>query len=384
MAPWPLVRLFLLILLLQPTGCSGTGESGSTNPPSDSDRQASPIQSPDADGRTPANGKGLVEVEVRAEVGIEVAADIKPAAQRATAESATGKPLGESDRSMMADRVNHKDGTAVIESCAAAGADSMNEADKESTQKAVQGVDALEEPDELPVLPAPEGAKQLSPKAQVWVDPLRKVLIVDGHVSLRQGYLEMFACPAGTKEHESIVAVQTQAYLVHAGLLAIGAEPGHPVQYQPEYVPPSGAKIEIEVRWQDQRGVWHTAPAQDWMTLPKREHPREGADGESLEEAIGTDHLPQWWVFAGSGFWIDESTGKQHYMAEGGDLICVSNFSTATLDFPVESSQANEELLFMANTERIPRVGTAVRLVLRESRVESPGSRAESGEHRAE
>ena len=51
-------------------------------------------------------------------------------------------------------------------------------------------------------------------------------------------------------------------------------------------------------------------------------------------------------------------------MANSGDLICVSNFNTATLDLPVESSQANASLLFTAFTERIPPHGTKVRLVL--------------------
>ena len=52
-------------------------------------------------------------------------------------------------------------------------------------------------------------------------------------------------------------------------------------------------------------------------------------------------------------------------MAEAGDFICVSNFTTATLDVPIESSQSNEGLLFEANTDRIPELGTPVRLVLK-------------------
>jgi hypothetical protein len=34
------------------------------------------------------------------------------------------------------------------------------------------------------------------------------------------------------------------------------------------------------------------------------------------------------------------------------------------LDLPIESSQANEELMFSAFTDRIPPLGTRVRLVL--------------------
>ena len=85
-----------------------------------------------------------------------------------------------------------------------------------------------------PKLPAPEGATRLSPKYDVWVDAKRGVVLVDGQVSLRRGMLEMFACIRNTKEHESVVTADTQAFLVHAGLLRLGAEPGHPAQFVPE------------------------------------------------------------------------------------------------------------------------------------------------------
>jgi len=39
----------------------------------------------------------------------------------------------------------------------------------------------------------------------LWIDQKRKYVVVDGKVSMREGPLEMFACPKGTKEHESIV-----------------------------------------------------------------------------------------------------------------------------------------------------------------------------------
>ncbi len=197
-------------------------------------------------------------------------------------------------------------------------------------------------------LPAPEGAKPLPKPDRVWVDAKRGLVMVDGHVSLREGYLEMFACITGTKEHESVVAVDSRAYVVHAALLAIGAEPGRPVQFRPKYTPASGTEIEIEVRWQDEHGRWKSVPAQQWVL-----------HGPTKKV------MSQNWVFAGSGFWTDKATGEKHYQAESGDFICVSNFSTAMLDIPVESSQTNEELLFVANSEQIPPLGTPVRLVLK-------------------
>ena len=37
--------------------------------------------------------------------------------------------------------------------------------------------------------------------------------------------------------------------LIHAGLLATGAKPGHPARFQPEFTPPTGTEIAIELRW---------------------------------------------------------------------------------------------------------------------------------------
>ena len=70
------------------------------------------------------------------------------------------------------------------------------------------------------------------------------------------------------------------------------------------------------------------------------------------------------WVFTGSEFWRDPADGREHYQADGGDLVCVSNFPTATLDLPIESSQSNDALLFDVFEGRVPRTGTAVEMVL--------------------
>jgi hypothetical protein len=70
------------------------------------------------------------------------------------------------------------------------------------------------------------------------------------------------------------------------------------------------------------------------------------------------------WVFAGSSFWKDPSDGKEYYQGDGGDLICVSNFPTATLDLTIESSQSNEALLFEAFAGRVPPKGTEVDILL--------------------
>lgn len=189
--------------------------------------------------------------------------------------------------------------------------------------------------------------KRLAPEEEVWVDPRGKRVIVGATIAVSQGPIEYFACPQGTKEHESIVATKSSARLVHAGLLAIGLEPGKPVSFDPDYVPATGPRVRVTMRWKDESGVVREAPAQDWI--------RDTRSGKPLAEA---------WVFAGSGFWKDPADGKEYYQADGGDLVCVSNFPTALLDLPIESSQSNEALLFEAFAGRVPPRNTAVEMIL--------------------
>ncbi len=199
-----------------------------------------------------------------------------------------------------------------------------------------------------PQLPPPKDARQLSKTDQAWIHSDKGSVIVDGHVSLRRGILEMFACTKNTKEHESIVAVDSKAFVLHAALLAIGAKPGGTATFYPEYKAPHGTQIDIDVHWLNEKGEPQKMRAQDWI--------REAGSKKPM-------NLP--WVFAGSGFWNDQESGRQGYLAEGGELICVSNFGEAMLDLPAEMSNQNESLLFEARTENIPPLGWPVRLVLK-------------------
>jgi hypothetical protein len=190
--------------------------------------------------------------------------------------------------------------------------------------------------------------KRLSPDEEVWVDPRAKRVIVGGVIAVAEGPIEYFACPEGTKEHESIVATKSTARLVHAGLLAIGLVPGKPVSFDPDYVAATGPRVRVTMRWKDEAGAVREVPAQQWI--------RDTRTGKPLAEP---------WVFAGSAFWKDPADGKEYYQADGGDLVCVSNFPTALLDLPIESSQSNEALLFEAFGGRVvPPRNTPVEMIL--------------------
>ena len=198
---------------------------------------------------------------------------------------------------------------------------------------------------DIPIVEA--DLKPLTKDRTLHIDTKRKLVVVNAEVCLTEGQLEMFACPKGSKEHESIVAVHCKPQYVHAALLAVGAKKGKPVQFMPEYKPASGTRIDIDMLWQDKNGKKHRVRAQEWI-----QHAETGKP------------MPYHWVFAGSGEEVDQHTGQRYYWADGGDFICVSNFATATLDLPVESSQTNAALLFHAYTEHIPPKGTKVRMAL--------------------
>jgi hypothetical protein len=207
-------------------------------------------------------------------------------------------------------------------------------------------------------LPAPEGLVRLIPDKPIWLDVKQKQVIVDGEVCLREGQLEMFACPRQTKEHESILSVGVPAQFIHAALVAVGAKKGAPVQFDPEYKPATGTIIDITLVWQDAQGKRQQTRAQDWVRNVR------------TKEALKYD-----WVFVGSGIHRDEATGETFYYADAGEFICVSNFPTAMLDLPVASSAENNDLLFEAFTERIPPQTTPVRIMLK-PRTIPPGTNA--------
>lgn len=173
-----------------------------------------------------------------------------------------------------------------------------------------------------------------------------KRLIVRARVVFREGPLEHLLCLRGTKEHEAILATDAPPTLIHAGLLLTGVEPGGPVRFKPEFRPPHGPRIALDIRWR-RDGEIAEADARTWVQ----------------DEKTGKD-LDVDWVFAGSILYEDPVSKKSVYAAEEGDLITVANFASAILDLPIVSSADDASRNFVAHTERIPPVGTEVQLIL--------------------
>jgi hypothetical protein len=260
----------------------------------------------------------------------------------------------------------------------------------------------------------PAKLQPLNKQETVLLDVAGKRLLLKGRVCLRKGTLELLCCLKQTKEHEAILSVDTKANVVHAGLLALGAEQGKPVEFDPAYKPPTGQQIDVFVNWTDEKGKLHRVPGQELIRYVTHRFYAEKleklpADVKLVERLDAMRYDPKakeliWygpmtdelqkkylamtqdkafrkcieqfhvrtqpkqmdaqWVFAGSSFYEDEDTKVKYYRAEDGDLICVANFGSATLDIASRSGNGSEELLFEAWTERIPAIDTPVTIEL--------------------
>jgi len=192
---------------------------------------------------------------------------------------------------------------------------------------------------------APKDGKLLDRENRIWINRDEQVVVLDGYVVQREVPLELFACPAGSKEHEAVVAVLARARSVHAGLLAINAKPGSPASFEP-FKPATGTTVRVYVLWLDENKKPNGTLAQNWIRRMDN------------KKAMHWD-----WVFAGSKMYKDEE-GKEHYLGDSGELISVSNFTTSTMDVAVQSDQSNANLMFEAFKERIPKRNTPIRIVL--------------------
>jgi len=201
----------------------------------------------------------------------------------------------------------------------------------------------------LPAKPASESKKVEVGKnvtLEIMPDGKRRV-IVPAEVCFREGPLEMFMCRKLSKEHESVVAADIDARDLHKALTVAGAIAGSPARFEPKYEPAKGSIVKITVKY-EKDGKEISTDARNWV------------QDFSTKKALDKD-----WVFGGSFFFPDQTdpTKPEKYAANSGDVVCVSNFGTAMMDLPIQSSSDNEDLMFQAFTEHIPPLGTKVTLI---------------------
>ncbi len=170
---------------------------------------------------------------------------------------------------------------------------------------------------------------------------------IDAKVVFREGPLELFACIAQTREHESIVIVKPRPLHVFQALGLIGLDFGSPVTYDEKtekWNSASGDRLSIEVKYA-RAGVERTEPIERWM----------------LDAKTNKSPDPIEWVFAGSRYFDKKKFGADFE----GTVICVVDFETAIIAPRDLHSSSNEQLWLVANTEEIPPLGTPCTIIIR-------------------
>ena len=157
--------------------------------------------------------------------------------------------------------------------------------------------------------------------------------------------LEYVCVVAGTADHESLLRTRAAPSAVHAGLLALGLEPGRPLRFNEaaqRWIAPSGPPVRIEVEWE-----------QDGRT--RRE--RVGRLVRGVE--TGEPMPPRSFVFVGSRPFQDG------YAADAtGQVVSLVNFEYPVLDVGELASSANETLEWETDPDAAPPAGTAVTMIL--------------------
>jgi len=206
----------------------------------------------------------------------------------------------------------------------------------------------------LPLVDNVKDLKQLG-KFAAWLDPKNKRVVLVGE-TCKAGYALEFLITTKERAYESVLVIDGRRHdpsetsvfqLIHASLLALGANSGHPAYYKDEKTTvATGDQVMIEVRWKDKDGKTQTADARTWIRDMK------------------TKKSPTvYWVFAGSQIRKDDE-GRNHYLADGGDFVCVLNNPIAMLDLPIVSAGAIEDRSFEANVDAMPPPETPVTILI--------------------
>lgn len=161
-------------------------------------------------------------------------------------------------------------------------------------------------------------------------------------------YLELIMCRRDTRDHEVLVATDAQASHVHAALLMLGLEDGHPGYWSVadgELVPhaPEGAGVRVELVVERDGELTADVPAA-WVRNLKTD--------ERLPDVM--------WVFAGSA---ETDHPVFPYSADGsGNVIGLTTFGDEVVAYPavISPEAAMDEPVWVADFDRVPPFGTEV------------------------
>ncbi|MCX5649176.1 MAG: YdjY domain-containing protein [Planctomycetota bacterium] len=226
---------------------------------------------------------------------------------------------------------------------------------------------------ETPAQQAPPTEKPVVLKTLpgITVDTAKSEVRLEGKVCLQEGALELVVCSEGTREHESIVVVKARPSHVTFALALLGLEPGQPAHWTEAraFSPPAGETLDITARF---------------FTVSDEEKARvdkliaEGAKPEKIQvRKTLLKEVPAYKLLRLSGSaaevtrpieWVYVGRPEKNMLVAAdreGTVVCLSNFVEAVIDVPFESTAVNADLLYEANPNVVPPVGTPVELVIR-------------------
>jgi hypothetical protein len=194
---------------------------------------------------------------------------------------------------------------------------------------------------------------------------------LDATVCLKQGALELIACTKGTKEHESIIAVEAKPIHIHTALLLLGVQAGNPSMRKPLDekgtrwidVPPRGGAVDVFLVVKDKDGKTAERPISDF--IKRSDHGGQGmpADNKGAKDA---DRFPtHTFLFAGSILHGDGEGPRRYLCDESGNVISIATFGDEVLCLPDVHSSDNGALMWSIDSTHLPALGSKIILRLR-------------------
>ena len=171
---------------------------------------------------------------------------------------------------------------------------------------------------------------------------------LDAEVCLNDGFLEMLATTKGGKEHEAAFAIRAKPSELHVALLALGVKAGAPGRAvkQPDgtwkHLNPHGGQVRISVLYEKDKKLIEKPIS--WFVRSEK--------GKRLKDQV--------FLFAGSVI-AKDGKGKPYYMADGDpNVITLVTFGNEVLTPPKYASNKNDQLVWKADPDRLPEIGTKV------------------------
>jgi hypothetical protein len=194
---------------------------------------------------------------------------------------------------------------------------------------------------------------------------------LDGTVCLSQGALELIACTKGTKEHESIIAVEAKPIHIHTALLLLGIPTGNPAMRKPLDekgtrwidVPPRGGAVDVFLVFKDKDGKTVERPISDFIKRSDHGGQETSADNKGDKDA---DRFPtHTFVFAGSILHSEGEEPRRYLCDQSGHVISIATFGDEVLCLPEVHSSENGALMWSIDSTHLPALGSKIILRLR-------------------